>query len=187
MRPALASALALSVSLVAAPGCGGAAPQPAPSRAVATPDCGGAASQPTASPSDAASWPPEPIVDPWTAEPDEDPAPLAGAADAATHAETPAAPMARADAPNRVEQTTDRATDPARDARIARGRLVFERHCETCHDGGRRIGRSLTASRIRAQVRRGGVRMRAISEDRVSDADLRAVIAFLKSRGDRAR
>jgi cytochrome c5 len=74
------------------------------------------------------------------------------------------------------------AEDPAHAALIARGRRAYDRVCETCHeDGPRLIGRHLSASRVRRQVREGGSRMRPIPAARLSDADLSAVCAFLSA------
>jgi mono/diheme cytochrome c family protein len=95
------------------------------------------------------------------------------------------APAVDADAATPPVLDTDAGTsdDPARALEIARGRRVYERVCETCHEDGPRItGRHLSEARVRHQVREGGSRMRAIPVGRLGEADLAAVCAFLGGR-----
>jgi len=68
---------------------------------------------------------------------------------------------------------------------IARGRSVFNRTCATCHEPGEpedpNPGLNWPEARMRSQIRRGGGRMRAIPVARLSEPDLDALIAHLRS------
>ncbi len=65
------------------------------------------------------------------------------------------------------------------------GRTVFTRVCGRCHEDGESDGpapnRNLEEARMRTIVRQGDGRMRAIPTSRLSDADLNAVIAYLRT------
>jgi mono/diheme cytochrome c family protein len=70
---------------------------------------------------------------------------------------------------------------------VARGELVFMAQCQSCHPGGEAgLGpalnnRALPAFAIRYQVRRGLGAMPAFSRAELPEADLDALIAYLKA------
>lgn len=73
--------------------------------------------------------------------------------------------------------------------RVARGRVAFNRTCDTCHPGGeedigpniRRIG--WATERMVRQIRRGGGRMRPIPPRRLPDERIDDLMAFLSTMG----
>ena len=70
---------------------------------------------------------------------------------------------------------------------VATGQAVFARYCTACHPGGGRgSGPSLITSREsdaarRAVVREGHRPMPAFGQDLISDADLDAVLAYIRT------
>jgi len=68
---------------------------------------------------------------------------------------------------------------------VARGRAVLTRACGNCHEpgdsDGPSAGKNWAEDRMRAQVRQGAGRMRAIPAARLNDADLDALVAYLRS------
>ncbi len=109
-----------------------------------------------------------------------------------TPATTPAAtipattPATTAATPPETTPATPAATPPPADpATIARGHRAFTRACGNCHEENDPEGPSPNhnweEARMRAQVRTGAGRMRAITVARLSDADLDAMIAFFRS------
>jgi mono/diheme cytochrome c family protein len=65
---------------------------------------------------------------------------------------------------------------------VAEGQRSFARHCQQCHPGAQAgLGPSIRPSPllIRLQVRHGLGAMPAFDEDRLPDAELDAVIAYL--------
>jgi len=62
---------------------------------------------------------------------------------------------------------------------------VLNRACGNCHEPddreGPNPGKNWAEARMRAQIRQGRGRMRAIPVARLSDADLDALIAYLRS------
>lgn len=76
-------------------------------------------------------------------------------------------------------------TDAAQAAQVERGREVFARHCYQCHPGGAAglapaiNDKPLPEAMIKFQVRNGLGAMPAFDEERISDADLDAVVAYL--------
>jgi mono/diheme cytochrome c family protein len=68
---------------------------------------------------------------------------------------------------------------------VARGLRSFERVCRTCHEAGESDGpapnKNWAEARMRTTIRQGSGRMRAIPATRLSDADLDAVIAYLRT------
>jgi mono/diheme cytochrome c family protein len=77
------------------------------------------------------------------------------------------------------------ATPAATAGDAARGRTAFARVCGRCHEDGESDGpapnRNLEEARMRTIVRQGSGRMRAIPTSRLSDGDLDAVIAYLRT------
>jgi mono/diheme cytochrome c family protein len=72
-------------------------------------------------------------------------------------------------------------TDPL----VAAGQRAFARHCHACHPGARAgLGPSIVPipALIRLQVRHGFGAMPAFPEDRLSDSDLEALVAYLMAR-----
>jgi len=67
------------------------------------------------------------------------------------------------------------------------GQRAFNRTCGRCHpDGGEDTGpeirgRNLTEARMREVIRTGTRRMRPITPQRLTDADLEGVIAYLRT------
>ena len=67
------------------------------------------------------------------------------------------------------------------------GRVVFMEHCNACHVGGSgSLGPSLNdkplpAFLMRFQVRQGLGTMPAFSEDKIDDAEMDSLIAYLKA------
>lgn len=69
-------------------------------------------------------------------------------------------------------------------ALVRKGRQVFTGTCMLCHDMGPRIaGLGWTVERMERQIRRGGKRMSAISTDKLSNAQLQALMAYLQTIG----
>jgi mono/diheme cytochrome c family protein len=70
---------------------------------------------------------------------------------------------------------------------IAEGRKIFMDHCHQCHPGGEAgLGpalnnKPLPAFAIRTQVRRGFGAMPAFHENEISEADLDALLVYLKA------
>lgn len=73
-------------------------------------------------------------------------------------------------------------TDPG----VARGQIVYARHCHECHPGGAGgLGPSLNDKPlpvfgIKTQVRAGAGEMPAFDKGRISDEDLEALVRYLK-------
>lgn len=71
--------------------------------------------------------------------------------------------------------------------RELRGQQVFMRHCTQCHNGGAgSLGpalndKPLPAFAIRLQVRRGLGAMPGFSTDKISDAELDDLVAYLRA------
>lgn len=66
----------------------------------------------------------------------------------------------------------------------ARGEEVYNQSCAICHNSGpslENIGWS--PARLRQQIREGSGRMPAISANRVSDADMEAILAYMVTTG----
>jgi hypothetical protein len=67
------------------------------------------------------------------------------------------------------------------------GKAVFDSSCGDCHPGGEAdVGPSLiaeahTPARVRPQIREGSGKMRPVSEKRLSNEDMEAVLAYLAS------
>jgi mono/diheme cytochrome c family protein len=80
-------------------------------------------------------------------------------------------------------------TEPLRasNAEVSRGEVAFMRHCHMCHPGGGAgLGpaindKPLPGWLIRTQIRKGLGEMPAFDEHRVSDAEARAIVAYLKA------
>ncbi len=72
-------------------------------------------------------------------------------------------------------------------ASAASGRTLFDRVCGRCHPGGnedtgpRILGIAWSEARVRTQIRSGSARMRAIATSRLADADMPALITYLRS------
>lgn len=72
------------------------------------------------------------------------------------------------------------------DARAEKGRMAFQRRCNGCHPGGEGgLGpalnnKPLPGFAIRYQVRHGLGVMPSFPEERLSDEDLDALVAYLK-------
>ncbi|MEA2627324.1 MAG: hypothetical protein QOD06_3369 [Candidatus Binatota bacterium] len=72
-------------------------------------------------------------------------------------------------------------------AELARGRDVFQRHCDSCHPGGEAgVGpaindKPLPRFLIRFQVRHGLGAMPAFSADELRDDDLERLISYLQA------
>lgn len=72
-------------------------------------------------------------------------------------------------------------------AKVAAGQKVFMRHCHQCHPGGEAgLGPSLNEKPLpgflmKFQVRRGLGAMPSFSEAHIGDAELDALIAYLKA------
>ena len=67
------------------------------------------------------------------------------------------------------------------------GRQRFNRACGRCHPGGREdigpslLGKNWAEDRMTRQIRRGGGRMRPINPNKLPNADLPALMAYLRS------
>lgn len=160
--------------LALAAGCGSSSAQtPATTAPPAATTSGDTATAPTATTETA------PTTAPPATSPTAETAPTATTATAPTPATTePTAPAT----------TTPAATTPAAAASpqvVARGRAVLNRACGNCHEpddrDGPNPGKNWAEARMRSQVRQGQGRMRAIPVARLSDADLDALIAYLRS------
>lgn len=93
--------------------------------------------------------------------------------------------------------TVEPATDAQRGAQaprptpggnlLAQGRQRYDRLCGRCHPGGeedigpRLVGINWTEERMVRQIRRGSGRMRAIPESRLPDAEMPALLIYLRS------
>lgn len=70
---------------------------------------------------------------------------------------------------------------------LARGRRVFDRACGRCHPGGeedvgpRLVNKNLDEARIIKQVREGVGRMRPIPLTKLPEANMPALMAYLRS------
>lgn len=70
---------------------------------------------------------------------------------------------------------------------VDRGKELFDTLCGDCHPGGEGdVGPSLVAEphtpeRLRQQIREGSGKMRPFGENRLSDADMETVLAYLAS------
>lgn len=68
-----------------------------------------------------------------------------------------------------------------------RGKELFDSRCGDCHPNGEEdVGPSLVAephtpARIRQQIREGSGKMRPFPEERLSQADVESILAFLAS------
>jgi mono/diheme cytochrome c family protein len=76
---------------------------------------------------------------------------------------------------------------PVASTDVAHGKEVFASFCDDCHpDGGEDVGPSLvehahSAPRVRQQIREGSGKMRPFSEQRLSNEDMEALLAYLAS------
>ena len=72
---------------------------------------------------------------------------------------------------------------------VQRGEEQFELYCADCHpDGEEDVGPSLIAdphppATLRRQIREGSGKMRPFSENRLSDEDLEAILAYMNTLG----
>ena len=68
---------------------------------------------------------------------------------------------------------------------MAQGRAVYQRVCARCHEDGEDEGptpnKRWAEARMRAMIRNGNRRMRAIPTTRLSDADLTLLVSYLRS------
>ena len=70
---------------------------------------------------------------------------------------------------------------------LAQGRQVFDRACGRCHPGGeedvgpRIINKNMDQARVQKQIREGTGRMRAIPPTKLPDANMPALMAYLRS------
>ena len=70
---------------------------------------------------------------------------------------------------------------------LAQGQAAFRRTCNRCHPNGERdigprlIGKNLAEARTREIIRHGTGRMRAITPARLPDAQLPALMVYLRS------
>nr|MBK7065702.1 cytochrome c [Deltaproteobacteria bacterium] len=106
----------------------------------------------------------------------------AGAVGAATPVDTAApATATTATTATRPPATT---TAPAGNP-VAQGRAVYQRVCARCHeddeDEGPTPNKRWAEARMRALIRNGNRRMRAIPTTRLSDADLTLLVSYLRS------
>lgn len=114
------------------------------------------------------------------------PGPMASAAPAQAEEVTGAAEDdmedARADAQDALQEAP--ASPAANPALVRQGRQVFTSTCMLCHDMGPRIaGLGWTVKRMERQIRRGGKRMSAISTDKLPNAKLHVLMAYLRTIG----
>lgn len=102
---------------------------------------------------------------------------------------SPARP-ARADAPAVIAQPQRQPQTPTPTPAgnlVAQGRAKYDRACGRCHPGGEEdVGPRLTGinwaqDRMTRQIRNGGGRMRPIPTARLSDADLPALMAYMRT------
>jgi len=162
-----ASLLALAV------GCGSSSNNTPAAQPTVTTSSGDTATAPTAT-TDAAPTTAPAATSPTTVEP------------TVTATTEPAATTPAATTPLTTPATTS-ATRPAAGGAqaVARGRAVLTRACGTCHEPGESdgpsAGKGWAEERMRTQVRQGGGRMRAISAARLNDADLDALVVYLRS------
>jgi mono/diheme cytochrome c family protein len=76
---------------------------------------------------------------------------------------------------------------PIKSTDVAHGKEAFDNFCGDCHpDGGEDVGPSLIADphspgRLRKQIREGSGKMRPFSEQRLSNDDMEAILAYLAS------
>lgn len=70
---------------------------------------------------------------------------------------------------------------------VAQGKELFSSFCDDCHpDGGEDVGPSLIDNpheppKLRQQIREGSGKMRPIPENRLSNEEMEAVLAYLAS------
>jgi mono/diheme cytochrome c family protein len=82
---------------------------------------------------------------------------------------------------------------PLESTDVAKGQEVFAEYCEGCHPGGeegdgpRISGIALSPAKTRWQVRSGGDDMPAFGPDKISDADLEALLAYTATLGTNTR
>ena len=78
---------------------------------------------------------------------------------------------------------------PLESTDVATGSEVYAEFCEGCHPGGeagdgpRIAGEGDTPAEVRWKVRSGGDDMPAFGPDKISDADLEAVLAYAETFG----
>lgn len=78
---------------------------------------------------------------------------------------------------------------PLESTDIATGTEVYAEFCEGCHPGGEQgdgpkiAGEGESAAEMRWKVRSGGDDMPAFGPDKISDADLEALLAFTETFG----
>lgn len=74
---------------------------------------------------------------------------------------------------------------PIQSTDVARGEELYNGLCMSCHGGGAPAleGLGWEAGAMRQQIREGGGRMPAITESRLSDPDLEAILAFMVTNG----
>jgi len=78
---------------------------------------------------------------------------------------------------------------PLESTDVAAGAEVYEEFCEGCHPGGEEgdgpkiAGEGVSPSQMRWQIRSGGDDMPAFGSDKISDANLEAVLAYAETLG----
>ena len=89
--------------------------------------------------------------------------------------------------PNVIAQRAPTPGGPARGNTVAAGRARYDRACGRCHPGGeedigpRLTGKLLTEERMIRQIRQGTGRMRPISLTKLPEAEMPAVLSYLRS------
>jgi mono/diheme cytochrome c family protein len=82
---------------------------------------------------------------------------------------------------------------PLKSTDVATGEEVYAEFCEGCHPGGEEgdgpkiAGEALPPAKVRWQIRSGLDDMPAFGPDKISDADLEALLAFTETFGAVAR
>lgn len=74
---------------------------------------------------------------------------------------------------------------PIQSSDVAQGEVLYNSLCMSCHGGGAPAleGIGWEPGAMRQRVREGGGRMPAITESRLSDPDLEAILAYMTTNG----